>query len=203
MIYEKIDKKIDIDLLRNSINENTRGYDPFMVSKSFGGWSVTSFTGDYRDGWQKGDLVYTDAYKNAVDKEEFIRNLGIRKNTEHINKTQVCKGYLNTVTDELISAGFEPCRMRLSLLKSKGESIWHRDAEDDQYAVRLHIPIFTNEECFFETEEGKAHLVADGSIYIVRVNRMHRVTNHGNQDRLHLIMNISHKVHFTKQLQFA
>lgn len=201
MIFEKIDRKININLLKNTVTEATQNYLPFMVSSCFGGWSVTSASGSYRDGWQSGELLYSDAYKNSLDKEKFRKNLGFLKSTEHINKTEICKGYLNEVVNDLIEDSFEPCRIRLSLLKAGGQSTWHRDAEENQYTVRLHIPIFTNTNCFFESEGDRVHLKADGSIYIIKVNKLHRVINCGTEDRLHLIMNITQKKQFTKQLQ--
>lgn len=70
------------------------------------------------------------------------------------------------------------------------ESIWHRDAPSEIPFYRLHIPILTNPKCLFVWEEKKLHLEANGSAYIVCVNKMHKVVNHGDSDRFHLVMDI-------------
>jgi hypothetical protein len=110
---------------------------------------------------------------------------------EHKNPTPICTGYLAEVMQKIMNLSLEPCRARISLLKAQGETSWHIDSQPGTYAVRLHIPIVTNEKAKFCTEsEGAAHLPEDGSAYLLRVDRFHQAINHGAEDRYHLIMQV-------------
>ena len=89
--------------------------------------------------------------------------------------TEICHGHLAEVIDAIRDSGLHPMRARISVLKSGGQSSVHRDAPDGEYAVRQHIPLMTNEAGTFACEEGSAHLAADESTNLLRVNRVHHV----------------------------
>lgn len=190
MIFEELPLYFDIEKLRSHVRESVLPLSPHMVGKFFGGWSVLSSNGSYLDGWVSGERAFQSDFMPYASVEEKLSALGVKAAAEYCRPTEVCTGYLKEVMDTIRSAGFEPTRARLSLLKAQGQSTFHRDGPDSAYVVRLHVPIITNEHCFFNCDEGSAHLEASGRSYILRVNRMHQVVNSGNEDRIHLIISV-------------
>lgn len=190
MIFEELNFQFDVERLRAHLVETVLPFAPQMVGKYFGGWSVLSSNGSYLDGWASGDKAFQADFMPGATLTEKFAALGVKKNASYVHPTEICVGYLNDVIQTIKNAGFEPMRARLSLLKPHGQSTLHRDAEDSEYAVRLHVPILTSEKCLFKCEEGSAHLRANGRAYLLRVNRMHQVVNEGDHDRIHLIMSV-------------
>ena len=190
MIFEELPFQFDVEKLRSHLRESVLPLSPHMVGSFFGGWSVLSSNGSYRDGWVSGERAFQPEFMPGSSVNEKLAAPGVKPSVEYSRPTEICTGYLQEVIDTIRAAGFEPTRARLSLLKAKGESSLHRDGPDSAYVVRLHVPIVTNAECFFNCDEGSAHLPANGQSYILRVNRMHQVVNSGNEDRIHLIMSV-------------
>ena len=57
---------------------------------------------------------------------------------------------------------------------------------------RLHIPIVTNDECFFfHKGEVPYYMEADGSSYIVSVDHTHTAMNLSEEKRTHIVMGIN------------
>jgi hypothetical protein len=189
MIYEKWDTRFDIQRLRDHLHKHVFTLESVQQSPSFGGWSVLSSTGSYKDGWLMGhQVIEAEMSKEALT--EKLKSAGHPAIENSKIPTEICHGYLKEVADFLLSSGLNPRRMRVIRLTKGLSSSWHRDSPDNRYFVRLHVPIITNDGCRFETEEGSAHLAADGSSYFLRVNRMHRVSNRGDADRFHLVMDV-------------
>ena len=140
------------------------------------GWAVTS-----RDG------TLVDGIKRISAKEPNIRG---------VVPTEVCSGYLAEVMDELRSLAVKPYRARIMQLESEGADMpWHTDSSKE--AWRLHIPILTNPNCYFEWQRDdgsteSVHLPADGSAWLVRVDVRHRALNRSNEpsNRVHLLMGL-------------
>ena len=63
-------------------------------------------------------------------------------------------------------------RSRLMMLPDKRNYSWHID-----YSPRLHIPLITNDSCFFIIEDKKIHLPADGGVYWVDTTKWHTFVN--------------------------
>lgn len=87
---------------------------------------------------------------------------------------------------ETITKYTDTCRARyLTMLPSQTYRM-HNDR-----GWRLHIPIVTNEECyFFHKGEMPYHMVADGSCYIVSVDHQHTAMNLSEENRTHIVMGI-------------
>lgn len=203
MIFEKIDLHINLDLLLQHFKTKVLIHEPVRSDKSFGGWSVLSSDGKYTDGWQPGHRCFIEKDgKQVIDLRQAAK-MGIKSPSEYIKPTEICTGYLNEVIEKIKSLGLEPTRARISFLNPNSETEWHRDAPDNMYNVRLHIPLITNAKCSFETDEGGAHLPADGSGYFLRVNRMHKACNKGENIRYHLIMNVIDHKGISKHHQFS
>lgn len=190
MIFESLNFEFDVEKLKNHLRNSVLALPPHMVGPYFGGWSILSSNGSYRDGWASGERAYQSNFMPGATFEQKRIALGIYPTETYSQPTEICTGYLADVMSEIEAAGLQPRRARVSLLKAHGKSSWHRDGRDDEYAVRLHVPIFTNEKCFFECEEGTVHLPADGHGCLLRVNRMHKVINDSDEDRIHLIMSV-------------
>lgn len=58
---------------------------------------------------------------------------------------------------------------------------------DGKSSVRLHIPIETNPDSWFEISGRRYHLPADGSGYLINTSRPHRIGNSGHSPRTHLV----------------
>ena len=57
---------------------------------------------------------------------------------------------------------------------------------------RIHVPVITNEQCIFTIDDESKNL-KPGQIWIVdNVGRHHGVTNNGDVDRVHLIIDAQH-----------
>jgi Aspartyl/Asparaginyl beta-hydroxylase len=76
-------------------------------------------------------------------------------------------------------------RARLMRMKPKSCLTYHRDDS----SVRLHIPIVTNEGCFFINNDivGKMH--KPGVVYLFDVASKHTAVNASREDRIHLVIN--------------
>ena len=188
-IYHAIATNFDIEKLVEHLKSVVLPLDPQMQAPAFGGWSVLSSNRNYRDGWHRGHvLIKRDTRIEDLTKN--LEQLGAKPCSEYIYPTEICSGYLLEVIDSIKARGFSPRRARIIKLCARSSSAWHRDAPDGFPLVRLHVPIITNPECFFEIEGDRCHLAADGSSYLIRVNRVHRVVNGGDSDRYHLVMDV-------------
>jgi hypothetical protein len=64
------------------------------------------------------------------------------------------------------------------------------DLSFEQGSVRFHIPITTNDGVVFELNRCRVILEA-GSCWYLRLSDPHRVTNHGDADRVHMVIDAS------------
>lgn len=191
MIYEKLNFIYDVEKLKQHLKDHVAGLPITSQSPSFGGWSVTSSNGDFRDGWGQGHLVFeANQFTNKNELLAELKKHSVLPSHAYSIPTEICHGYLHEVVKDIAERGFVPRRVRIIRLPAKASSAWHRDQPDEVFGIRLHVPIETNSYCFFECDEGKAHLPADGSVYVLRVNRMHRVYNDGDTARYHLVMDV-------------
>jgi hypothetical protein len=97
---------------------------------------------------------------------------------------------LNHLLDSLKG---QVCRSRLAFLASGGEIQPHIDYDTD-YIVRLHIPLSTNDQALMYISQKnrtfQSHLPADGSVFFFNAAYKHWVVNRGNQDRVHLVIDM-------------
>ncbi|WP_233859389.1 aspartyl/asparaginyl beta-hydroxylase domain-containing protein [Paraburkholderia sp. HD33-4] len=140
------------------------------------GWAVTSRDGTMEDGIRR------------------IAPGGL--STRGVTPTAACGDGLMRVIETLTRGGLKPYRARIMQLESEGaEMPLHKDANTETW--RLHIPIITNSNCFFEWQRAdgsieSVHLPADGSAFLVRVDVNHRAVNRSNEasQRVHLLMGL-------------
>ena len=88
--------------------------------------------------------------------------------------------YLNSIIKE-----WGLYRVRLMNLKSKTCYSYHQDQ-----GKRFHIPIITNDNCFFIIDDKIVRYPADGNWYMVDTDKKHTAVNASWEDRIHLIGNL-------------
>ncbi len=66
-----------------------------------------------------------------------------------------------------------------------------------RFCHRLHIPLLTNDQCFLQVEENHYHLETY-KIYEFNNLLPHRSYNHGNSNRIHLIIDVMDSIIFNK-----
>ena len=88
--------------------------------------------------------------------------------------------YINSIIKN-----FNLYRVRLMNLKSKTCYSYHKDQ-----CKRFHIPIITNENCFFIVDEKIVRCPADGNYYIIDTTKKHTAVNASFEDRIHLLGNL-------------
>jgi len=103
------------------------------------------------------------------------------KNLAHSEK-DFFKFFFNIPYTNSILFHFDLYRSRVMNLKSKTCLSYHKDP-----TKRFHIPIVTNENCFFIIDKKYYHLPADGSCYIIDSTLPHTAVNASFSDRVHII----------------
>jgi hypothetical protein len=181
--------------------------DPIIQNKSnFGGWSVFSRNGDWKDGYEQARKIIMEKEKLSDTMIQFLRNYLYDKD-KFIKPTQICTGYLYEVIKKIENLGFQPKRARIKVLGPNGYTGVHRDQPNDLYAARIHIPIVTYPECLHiiwdeNGKEYKNHLKADGSAYMIWVNNLHQAINPTNKFRYHLVMGATDTKHITQNFKY-
>ena len=77
-------------------------------------------------------------------------------------------------------------RVRLMNLKPKRCYTYHHDL-----TKRFHIPIKTNDKCFFIVDKKVIQFPADGNYYILDTTKNHTAINASKEDRIHLVGNFT------------
>jgi hypothetical protein len=171
----------------------------------FGGWSITSRTGDWRDGWdffQNDEGEAMEVYFPKDDNNyKSLKFFDIAHSMEHKNPTQACVGELASIVTQLEDLGFYPRRVRVTCLKAHAKSLVHKDAGDNEYMARLHIPLITNKKCVFISQGQNLHMEA-GKAYGVWVNDWHQIRNDSDEDRFHLLCDFYDTKGITKQFSY-
>lgn len=170
-------------------------YLPFNTGKhKYGGWSLTSATGDWKDGWETGS-----AMKDGLWNKELAQKIGYKSKNGRFSqtiKTELYKGYLAEVVETFKNLGFFPIAVRIWTIPPGGYHIGpHTDAPVNMYSVRIHVPLLVNDmsvhiwyhddfKIMFET-----HIGATGEAYLFKTNTIHDAyNNHPSKQRYHLIM---------------
>ncbi len=77
-------------------------------------------------------------------------------------------------------------RVMLARLPAGGEISQHTDALASHYIHKIHVPLISNPDTFFDVG-GKTEHLPVGEIIEVNNKRVHAVKNDGKEDRIHLI----------------
>jgi hypothetical protein len=106
-----------------------------------------------------------------------------RKVSEHRFDT-ISNYFKSTYIEETmnkIQEKYSVYRTRFMLSEPKTNLTWHRDV-----SKRIHIPIYTNENCFMVIENSVVKLPA-GNTYLVDTTKYHTAINASNSSRVHLV----------------
>lgn len=183
----KFEQKINIEKLKAYLEMVKATCPPFMKKNGpWGGWSITSSDGEVYDGWQAGEK----AYSKHSSEEEKKAIVDFFASVDFTKPTAIHNDYIVELLQSLktMAPNLRLSRLRIALLKPhpEDEAYWHQDS-DGRDTFRLHIPIETNDECFFDYKDERNHMPADGSVYLVNVGKIHRALNLSSKDRYHLI----------------
>jgi hypothetical protein len=129
---------------------------------------------EFPNGKQAG-LQYTegnDPWNDAVG----------RVKPEHCWKDAKLNSYFNNSIFETVISKYKITRTRLMWLKPFSCYSMHRDD-----SVRLHIPLITNDKCFFVFKEDGLHNMEIGKVYWVDTLKEHSAMNCSSEWRLHLL----------------
>jgi len=220
MFYEKIKLDVDIAKLQQDVVDHVFTLGDMVVQgedyetkqyHGFGGWSILSNTGDWRDGWETFQTEQGEVLEKWLPTQELIekslKHFNMAHSLEHDKPTAAYVGAIKDVIDQVSDLGFQPRRARVTCLQAGCKSLVHKDADTNEYMARLHIPLFTNEQCVFIADGTHLHMPADGNAYMVWVNIWHQIRNDGDSNRYHIIMDAydtkRQTEHFKYQGDFA
>ena len=214
MWYEKLDIKIDIEKLRKEVRESVFTLGDQVVQgeeyetpqyHGFGGWSLMSRNGDYRDGWEAIQTEAGDTLETFLPTQELIikshKYFGIAHSLEHDKPTQAYVGEIKKLLDNIKELGLTPRRARVTCLKAHCKSLVHKDADTTEYMARLHIPLWTNKKCIHICEGQNLHMEA-GSAYVIWANLWHQIRNDSDEDRYHIIMDVYDTKKITQHFKY-
>lgn len=77
-------------------------------------------------------------------------------------------------------------RARYMALKPKSCLTYHKDIDN---IIRIHIPIYTNENCFFVNEDIVGRMDTPGRAYIFNNQVKHTAVNASRESRVHIVVN--------------
>jgi len=213
MFYEKLNIDVNLNSLRQSVEQyvfplgdpifqgDEYGYD------NFGGWSLLSRNGDWREGWEVSAFHGHPAEQlltvNGQPNYPVHKFLNLSHSFEHVTPTRACQGYLHEVLDKITDLGFYPRRARVSLLRPGGATVLHSDALPSVYMARIHIPLWTDINCIHHCDGIDLHMPADGSVYMLWVNRAHQVHNRSQHNRYHIIMDAYDTKSYTEHFGYT
>ena len=85
--------------------------------------------------------------------------------------------YTNSILKEL-----NMTRTRVMNMAPKTCYSYHQDP-----SKRVHIPLITNEKCFFVVADEVIRLPADGNYYVIDTTKMHTFVNASFEHRIHIV----------------
>ncbi len=203
-IAEKVNLGIDLKGLLEDLGEIMDRFPPVMRSQNVGGWALQGGKSDSIDeGWSFDFCPYNGPQNRGpswtpISKQE----KATATIQDYCRPTEAATPHFLALLNHLESLGLNPRRARIIILKPSSKMVWHQDGSPRIYQARLHIPLVTNPQCYFENEFGKVHMPADGSGYIVHINNMHRAINLGDSLRIHFVAHVWDQLGITQHHRY-
>ena len=172
----------------------------------FGGWSLQSQTGNWRDGFEffqneEGTTLEEVFFPKNTNNYTTLKYFNIAHSLEYKRPTEAYKGEIAKIIDQIDEFGLTPRRARVTCLKAGSKSLVHKDGSERDYIARIHIPLITNPECTF-TADGEPLYMEPGNVYMVWVNIWHQIRNDSTEDRYHIIMDAYDTKHITENFKY-
>lgn len=181
--------KVDLLQLQQWYFDVVRKYPITLQGGEYGGWSVTSADGSLSEGWQTGQRAFGKiagkvTVDHALNAQLFSKGFDHRRPTP-IYTSEIRELYALLAEHKILGLN----RTRVHKLPPLYNAEWHVDSEDERW--RIHVPLLTNPKCRMHYEVDDAvvntHMPADGSVYFVRVDKRHAISNSSPHARIHLI----------------
>lgn len=139
---------------------------------------------------ESGSTVKSRLRRLQKDSPHYIREAD---DTSYTELTPECPESVVTLINQIRAIGDVVARVRLAGLAPGHVIQPHRD-HDPTKLVRLHIPIKTNPFCTITTEDKNREMVSTymekGSVFLLNTGRKHAASNHSNEWRVHLLIDI-------------
>lgn len=167
--YIKFPLFFDTEKLKNDVHK--------ILDKN---WTNHYNTNDYSGKWTSIALMSQNGKSDSI--------FALPSGEEKLVATEILDSctYFKEILDGFL---FEKTAVRLLKLDVGAEVKPHSDNclgyEDG--CLRLHIPIITNSEVEFILD-GKRLIMNEGECWYIDANFIHSVTNRGNEDRIHLVI---------------
>lgn len=168
--YGKLNINIDIDALKTETGKfinNTNWHPHFNTYYFEGDWEVLSLRSP--GGNTESiipDLIHNSEYEDTPLLTEFP-------------------------SVQLLISNLKCPVMSVRLLNLKAGAVIkpHRDHElcFEKGEARIHFPVFTNPGVAFFVDDDQIQM-REGECWYINANRLHRVSNSGNEDRIHLVI---------------
>jgi len=160
---------------------------------SYEGWAITSRDGTTSDGVRRIERNVPAAAPAPASAPAAPPAPSGQGNIP----TVLHSGAVAEVLDKLTGLGLRHFRSRMMRLSNEGFDMkWHRDADKESW--RLHVPVLTNPNSFFEwkLDDGtihRIHMPADGTGWLLRVDKLHRAINNGPPGavRVHMLASLA------------
>jgi hypothetical protein len=186
-IQLNLDSKFESHNLYKDVSLLLNKFPIVKRSAAVGGWALQSTDGRYQDGWDLEFCPYNGPENNSPswtpqnDEEKKLRPV-----QSYEKPTEIMTPLFFELICRLEELGLNPRKARIIKLAAHSESTWHQDGAAKYYQVRLHIPLVTHDQCFFENRDGRIHMALDKA-YLVHINKPHRILNLGSEDRYHFV----------------
>lgn len=201
--YEKLKGiKFDIEKMMDIVNYLEETFEPYYRTPTgLSGWSVqrqpnaTGVTSSFGAGIH-GSRKITNKNQKKSDTDDLRVDLEKAKEQNfmremfYTQRTEACVGYLNEILDTFENLGLPLYRTRLIKTKPYEGTALHYDTRPGNYFVRLHIPIYTPKEFRMLIEDNEYYCPADGSVYLIKTDRLHGSINRSNEYRYTLMASV-------------
>ncbi len=153
-------------------------------------WIAHVNTRAYNGGW---DVFPLRCSAEHLDAHPILQSFAIEmvNNWHNLPVLEQCPG-LHAVLQMLESHQIKVYSMRLMRLHAGAEITEHRDQGVglEHGEIRLHVPIQTNTLVEFKVN-GKQAIMQPGELWYINADQPHSVTNRGNTDRIHLVIDMA------------
>lgn len=193
-LVEKLNFKFDvnelyhyIDLLKSDYKECSWGISDILklpqtdymkervqFANQCYGWAITT---ENLDVSSKSNSPWPEAVDDTAYRDKELRKE---------RKTDLVFGVIERLFQKIPYA----CKTFISVFPPGAETIPHKDQD---FLLRVHVPIYTNKDVKWMTEEGYHNIQELGSAYLCDTRKMHSIYNDGMTDRVHLIFAVEDK----------